>query len=485
MSNILTRKAKQRDSSEEFNRKFPHRHRSFLDRPQFTRRGFFELAAAGLTGSYLLPSLRAAAPVVNSGKQTQNSAKNVIFIHLTGAMSHVDTLDLKVTNGVTPAEFTPTMVNGVNWPVGLLPKLGSHLGDVAIVRSMSSWALVHSLAQTWNQIGRNPAAALGDIAPNVGSIVAIEKEPERKPGQVFPTFVALNAGGASGQGYLKATYAPFQVNPRAGQAIANTTNQNGQATFNTMYARLQQYDAAMRSQAPYGTALKDMDALYGQARNLMYNPVVDASFTVSSSDSLRYGNGTVASNFGNALVVAKQVLAADQGTRFIQVNFGNWDHHQNIYQTGVANALPAMAAQLDNAMGALLDDLAASGKLNETLIVMLGEFGRTPNISAAAGRDHYLIQSAFLAGGGVKGGKVIGATNSTGANLGGTITDFGWAGSNGTARAIRPEDIESTMYSAMGIDWTTIRYDDPFGRGFEYIPFAKDGAYGPIKELFT
>jgi hypothetical protein len=417
--------------------------------------------------------------VVNSGMKTQNTAKNVIFIHLTGAMSHVDTLDLKVTNGVTPAGFNPTTVNGTTWPMGLLPKIGAHLGDVGLVRAVTSHALVHSLAQTWAQVGRSPVAALGDVAPNVGSIVALEKEKERKPGQVFPPFVALNAGAASGQGYLNASYAPFQVSPRAGAAsITNTTNSSGQTTFANMYTRLGQYDGAMRSQAPYGADLKDMDALYGQARALMYNPVVDAAFTVSNADSLRYGTGTAGSGFGNALVVAKQALAADQGTRFVQVNFGSWDHHQNIY---TATVLPAMAMQLDNALGALIDDLKASGGFNETLIIMMGEFGRTPALSAAAGRDHYAIQSVFIAGGGVTGGKVIGATNATGS----AIADFGWAGSNGTARTVWAEDIEATMYSALGIDWTTIRYDDPFGRGYEYVPFAKEGQYGPIKELFT
>jgi hypothetical protein len=429
----------------------------------------------------LLPRLKAATgPVVNSGMKTQNTAKKVLFIHLTGAVSHVDTFDFKVTNGVTPASFAPNSVNGTAWPVGLLPKIGAHIGDVALVRSVTSHALVHSLAQTWAQIGRSPVAALGDIAPNVGSIVALEKEKERTAAQKFPAFVALNAGAAKGPGYLNASYAPFQVTPRTGAAsITNTTNVNGQATFATMYNRLGQIDGAMRSAAPYGSDLKDMDKLYGAARDLMYNPNVDATFNVTTADSLRYGTGGVATNFGNALVVARQALAADQGVRFVQVNFGSWDHHQNIY---AANVLPAMGAQLDNALGALLDDLVASGRLSETLIVMMGEFGRTPTISAAAGRDHYAIQSVFLAGGGVRGGKVIGATNATGS----AIAEFGWAGSGvGGARTVWAEDIEATMYSALGIDWTTIRYDDPFGRGYEYIPFAKEGNYGPIKELFT
>jgi uncharacterized protein (DUF1501 family) len=141
-----------------------------------------------------------------------------------------------------------------------------------------------------------------------------------------------------------------------------------------------------------------------------------------------------------------------------------------------------MSPALDNGLAALLDDLKGSGRLGETLVVVMGEFGRTPRISAAGGRDHYLLQSGLLAGGGVKGGKIIGVTSADGSQ----VTDFGWAGSGNTGpRYVRPEDIESTIYSALGIDWTSIRYDDPFGRGFEYVPFAKQGTYGPVNELFV
>ena len=88
---------------------------------------------------------------------------------------------------------------------------------------MQAWALVHSLAQRWTQIGRNPSAALGDIAPNIGSVVAIEKAPSRTASQVFPTFLALNSATAPGNGYFPAAYAPFKVAPVA-TGIPNTTN---------------------------------------------------------------------------------------------------------------------------------------------------------------------------------------------------------------------------------------------------------------------
>ena len=104
-------------------------------------------------------------------------------------------------------------------------------------------------------------------------------------------------------------------------------------------------------------------------------------------------------------------------------------------------------------------------------------------LNSSAGRDHFLQQFSVFAGGGVKGGgvkggKVIGKTNDTGSD----VTEFGWS----RDRYIRPEDIEATIYSALGINWrTSIRYDDPFSRGFEYVPFSEDDLYGPINELFS
>ena len=106
---------------------------------------------------------------------------------------------------------------------------------------MQSHALVHSLGQTWAQIGRNPAAALGNIAPNIGSIVAIEKDPLRQPGQVFPTFLGLNSPGGVGAGYLPAVYAPFKVTP-ATTGITYTTNPDGQTRFNGRYSLLNSMD---------------------------------------------------------------------------------------------------------------------------------------------------------------------------------------------------------------------------------------------------
>jgi hypothetical protein len=466
----------QKEKFDKFVKGHPHSHLTYFNRPYFTRRGFFEILGAGVTASYLIGKPAQAASVVTTqpGVVTQNKAKNVIFILLAGAPSHVDTFDLKVLNGTTPSNFNPTLVNGINWPMGLFPKMGAQLSDLALVRSMQAWALVHSLAQHWTQIGRNPAAALGDIAPNIGSVVAIEKYPERTLNQVFPTFLALNSASCVGNGYFPATYAPFKIVPAA-SGVPNTTNTLGQPRLDTLWSRMHTLDDPLRINSPLGQPVQDYDAFYTAAKSMTYNNAVQSAFTFSNADSARYGSNP----FGNACLVAKQALAANQGTRFILITFSSWDMHQDIYgkQNPKGNNLYTMGKPLDDGVSALMTDLKSSGLFDETMLVMAGEFGRTVGpVTPAGGRDHFVQQTAVFAGAGIKGGRAIGVTNSDGSDT----TDFGWS----RQRYVKPEDIEATIYSAMGIDWTTVRHDDPFGRGFEYVPFSEQDLYGPINELW-
>jgi hypothetical protein len=451
-------------------KKYPWTNKTFFNRPHWTRRRFFELLGAGVGGAFLAERYAKAADVTSSGVTTKNTAKNVIFILLAGAPSHTDTFDLKMVSGVTPTTFNPQTINGILFPTGLLPNLTNHINDFALIRSMQSHALVHSLAQTWTQIGRNPAAALGNIAPNIGSIVAIEKDPQRQPGQVFPAFLALNSGGGVGAGYLPAVYAPFKVVPATG-GIANTTNPEGQTTFNNRWSLVHSLDNALRVNSPYGQPMDDYNDFYAAAQGMMYNPVVSSAFSFSTADSARYGS----SGTGNACLVAMQVLKSNQGTRFIQITSNDgWDMHQNIYAAG---SLPAKAKIIDNAVSTLLSDLDANGLLSTTMVVMVGEFGRTVGpLTAAAGRDHWPQQFAFFAGGGIKGGTIVGQTNATGSDT----ADYGWS----QKRYVYPEDIEATVYSAMGIDWTTVRHDDPLGRGFEYVPTTGPFQFYPVHELW-
>ncbi len=463
-----------REKFDRFIQKYPHRHAPvFFNRPHWTRRQFFQVAGAGVTGFFLARRAAAAETVVQADVVTQNKARNVIFILLAGAPSHIDTFDFKNVSGVTPADFKPETINGITFPTGLLPKLAERLPSIAIVRSIRAWGLVHSVLQTWVQIGRNPAAALGDIAPNIGSIVAIEKDPERSPTDVLPSFLALNSAGAINQGYLSAKFAPFKVDPSAaGLANSTSTAMGGPAVLSERFQLLHALDDPLRIKSPLGRAPEDMEAFYAAARTMIDNPIIARTFSFTQADSVRYGN----TSFGDSCLVAKQALAANAGTRYIQITLGGWDMHQNIYTT--QTGLYRFGKILDDGLSALLEDLDSSGLLSETLVVAMGEFGRTVGpLTAAQGRDHHLLQFALFAGGGVTGGRAIGATDDAGA----AVAASGWSRN----REIRAEDIEATIYSALGINWTKIRFDDPFGRGFEYVPHSREDIYGPINELWT
>ena len=453
---------------EEFLKKNPHPHPRFWERPTLSRRRFFKVLGTGVTGYALYHLARplrvmGALPVTPMG-----TARNCIYILLAGAPSHTDTFDLK-EGPWTPATFNATTFGGMRFPQGLMPSIASRLSDVAIVRSVRSWAAVHSLAQTWVQIGRNPASALGGVAPNIGSVVALEKAGERTPGDILPGFISLNAGGSQvGAGYLPVTYAPFLVAPRAG-GLLNTVHPDGRERWQARMGTLHLLDDGLRQNpGAMGDLAVDMDGFYTGGSNLMYNDAVQSAFSFTTAERAVYGNTA----FGDACLIAAKVLQANLGTRFIQITSGGWDNHSNIYQV-----LPGLATTFDRGFAALLDALRAVGQLEQTLIVVSGEFGRTVGpLNGQAGRDHFLQQSVVFAGGGVHGGQVIGSTNSTG-----SVTENpGWSRN----RDVRPEDIEASIYSALGINWTTIRYDDPLGRGFEYVPFANYDYYGPISELW-
>ena len=426
------------------------------------RRVLFQSLSAAVGGYFLLPGATGTARAAAVAAR----AKNCVFVLLSGASSHVDTFDLKV-GAWTPAYFNPTRYGDVLWPQGLMPKLAEQMDSIALVRSVRAWATAHGVAQTWAQMARNPANALARLAPHVGSVVSLELAAADR---VLPAFMSLNVGNGIGEGYLKPEHAPMYVSPGGG-GLSGTAHQDGEAVFNRRYDLALQLDAELRATAKFGDATEDFVTFNAAARKLMYNPRVTQIFTFDQNQRNAYGN----TGFGNACITARNLIRANMGTRFIQITLGGWDHHVNIYAQN-AN-LQAMARQLDNGLGQLMADLRADGSLDETLIVVMGEFGRTVGpLNEQNGRDHHPQQTVLFAGAGVRGRKAIGVTNE----IGSFVTEPGWS----KDREVRAEDLGATIYQAMGIDWTTVRKDYPLGRGFEYIPGAETGEYGPINELW-
>jgi hypothetical protein len=432
----------------------------YWSKPQLGRRMFFRHAASSVAG-YLLLKGGALEKVARAGVTPKATAKNVVFIMMQGAPSHTDTFDLKSGNPF-PKTFNPTDYNGVLFPQGLMPYLADQLNSIALVRSMRAWAQVHGLMQQWVQIGRNPASPTSKISPHIGSVVALELS---KKDAVLPAFLALNGTPPAAAGFLPVADAPFIVT--AGGGLPNTTHPDGRDRFAGRNALLQTMEATA-SASELGTGPDEIAEWKQRAEALMYNSDVDRIFNLDPADRVRYGN----SNFGNACVAARNLLRADMGARFIQITFGSWDHHSNLY-----GQLVPMATQFDAGLGALFGDLQNDGSFDKTLIVAQGEFGRTVGgLNGNSGRDHYQQQAALFAGAGVRGGRAIGSTDTLGART----VDPGWS----RARDIRPEDVEATIYSALGIDWTTLRADKRFGRGYEYVPSSSQDLYGPIDELW-
>jgi hypothetical protein len=451
--------------------------------PLFGRRTFFQAAAAGLSGFFLSPLAKDVEAMslhtTVSGAKLKGTARNVIFILLNGAPSHSDLFDLKV-GAWTPADFNPTTQKGILFPQGLLPNLFNKLDRLAIVRNLRAPALVHGLQQVWAQIARNPTSQMGRVAPNIGAVVALETERERQPNQKLPGFIAINAASLVGAGYFNPRYTPFEVTAAA-TGLGNLANADGATNFNARYQMLTDLDGNMRNGAR-GFDTLAMDDFYQQSRALMYNSEVDAIFRFDNSDQQRYGN----TGFGNSAIVARNLLKANQGTRYIQLSIGGWDNHQNIYgNPGARNgAIYTPARTLDTGLANLITDLAAApgvrggSLLDETLIVAMGEFGRTVGpLTNGGGRDHFFQQFCLFAGGGIMGARTVGITDSQGRN----VIEPEWS----QGRASAAEDIAATIYSAMGIDYTTTRRDDPFQRGFDYVPFASEGVWYPILELFA
>jgi len=432
--------------------------------PKLHRRLLFRHLGSAVGGYFLIPRVTAQQ------SRVRPAVKNIVFVFLSGGISQVDTFDLKVGSW-TPRNFDPTPFRGVQFPRGLMPVLSQRLDDIVLVRSVRAWAEEHTLARQWLQIGRNPATPDARLSPHIGSVIASELAPQN-PDAPLPAYACLNAvaGSIPGEGFLPASNAPFLVSQTKGDGLAITMHPEGKGRYTRRAALL------ARLEPPDTRQVIETEASYQRsAQSLLFNSKIDAAFTIPPADQERYGR----SAFGNACAVARNLLSSKLGPRFIQINFGDWDHHGNIYAPGALDAAnpTSMARQLDSGLSNLIADLKTSGVLNDTLVLAIGEFGRTVGpLSPAQGRDHWLLQSALVAGGGIRGGRAMGSTDDTG----GRMRESGWR----LDREIRHEDLEATLYWALGIDWTKAIVNPALGGRFLYVPGSDRQEYAPVQDLW-
>ena len=435
-----------------------------------TRREAFKVGAAAVSAYWFLPLIEPTNVYAQSKVSPRGSARFVIFVMLEGGQSQVDTWDLKEAKW-TPQNFDIREIEpGVKWPVSLFPQLVKQRERFSLVRSMEAWDSVHFRAQYYVQSAHMMNPALQKELPPIGSVVAYEYATRRQATDTLPGYVAVNVtqsqAGLLGSGFLPATHTPFHIDTTSGIG-ALAMDDGGRQKLLRRWELLKNFDERLRNDSSLAAkAFRDYHNHYEGAVSMMSDARASQVFQIDPSDHDRYGKSQV----GDGCVLARNLVEADAGTHFVMVNHRDWDHHNRIYNEGNHYK---NCREIDTALSSLLDDLAARKRkdgtslLDETVVICFGEFGRTPgDLTPNRGRDHYQYAlTGLFAGGGIKGGRVIGKTDELGAK----VIEPAW----NAKRSVYMEDVATTIYSALGLDWTKAIETTPSGRAFHYIePFA-------------
>jgi hypothetical protein len=417
-----------------------------------SRRDFLKVGALGLGGLMLPDLLRARAAAAAAGAPTKNTA--VVWLWLGGGPSHIETFDPKMS---APAEFRstvgalPTNVPGIEIG-GVFPKLARLADKLALVRSFAHSNSGHGGGTHWVMTGYNfPPAdnGQGQIKPGFGSILARYRGPNNSA-TGLPTYVRLGATLGDGPAWLGPAYAPFDTGGNA------QSNMNLKVTLDRLSDRrslLTEFDRIDRHVDQSGL-MQGLDSFETQAFDLILSRARE-TFDVNREDPRtrdHYGPG-----LGQQLLMARRLCEAGAG--FVTLHFGGWDMHGQVAQ-GMKNLGP----QVDHAVAAFLADCAARGLDRDVLLVITGEFGRTPRINGGAGRDHWApLSTLALAGGGLKMGQVIGES-----------TDKAEVPKS---TPISPQDLMATVFHVLGMP-PDLHYKDQTGRPVPMIDGGK-----PIAEL--
>jgi uncharacterized protein (DUF1501 family) len=315
----------------------------------------------------------------------------------------------------------------------------------------------------------------------------MELEARRRSEDTFPTYMSFNLDkafpGALSTGFLPPQFSVVDINPESavkGMAL----DQKAIELLEERWRLLSQLrDVARPRVASYGREMSSYENFYDTAHKLLSDERWPAAFKVADGDRQRYGNTA----FGISAVLARNVLSQDAGTHYIHICHPGWDHHVQIWDRQAKSNHYVLCSEFDPAFASLLEDLASTRSkthpektvLDETLVVAMGEFGRTPGpLNNMAGRDHYnRCFPALFAGAGVKGGSILGKTNAEGAKC----LETGW----NQQEQPRIENIVATMFSSLGIDWTKEVRNTPSGRTYVYVdPLGATGII-PTDEIST
>jgi len=443
-----------------------------MNRRQVLKWGSLALTAAW-SGEVLSPlKVRASAKVNPRG-----TARNCILIEMGGAISQADCWDFKETR-YTPKDLdVQKLTSDIYLSKTLFPRAPEYIDRVAFVRSMRANEMIHFIGQYHTQTGRALNVAIAREIPALGSVIAYELESRRRESDTFPTYISTyltrSANGGIGCGFLPTRTTGLDLDPTTVLDSFGESSATLNATLERRWSLLQEFEnvvAAGRSRM--GKQAVDYRTFYADARRIESDHRWPGVFRVTNEEKERYGND----EYGLGLVLARNLLKADGGTRFIHVYDGNrWDQHSFIFDRTKRVNHYVNCERFDKGFANLIKDLSSlpgsvQGKtlLDETLIIATSEFGRTPAMNAVAGRDHYRESyTSLFAGGGVKGGRAIGATNGDASK----VVETGW---NHREQPFM-DNTTATIYSALGIDWGKRVDSTPSGRGYEYVQTAPVG----------
>jgi uncharacterized protein (DUF1501 family) len=426
------------------------------------------LGAAGLVLGHHL-SLRALAATPS----TKAKAKSVIQIWMWGGPSHLDTWDPKPEAGNDYCgplnKPIATNVDGIRI-CELMPQLAKHADKYAIIRSMTHGNNGHETASYMVQTAR--AAGGREVFPSVGAVVSLFKGAQAGYKGLIPPYIVLTEpqGRFSEAGFLGGRYKPFATGGDPGQArfavegvVAPGISDERQRERRELLHQLDTLKQAM----PADAQLAASEQCEKQAYDLILGDAGKVFDLSQEKDELRerYGRNT----FGQSCLVARRLV--ERGVPYVTINYkGGWDTHKQNFQV-MRRRLPEM----DKGMATLLQDLAEHGLLDSTIVWWTGEFGRTPKVQWEApwngGRGHHgQVFSAVVAGGGFKGGQVVGASDAKGEAV--------------KERPVYPCDVIGSMYELLGID-PEAKLPHPQGLAVSATPSAADKAPtgGRLKEI--
>jgi uncharacterized protein (DUF1501 family) len=424
------------------------------------RRDFLKAGVIGGTGLTLANYMKFAAAGEVASKAKANAA---IFINLTGGPSHMDSFDLKPDS---PSEYRgefnpiPTSVPGIEISEHL-PKLAANMHLFTILRGVTHTLGAHELGTEYVNAGNRPLPSLE--YPGYSAIVTKELGGN---GNIPPNVAIPNSRQKTG--YLGVQYAPLNTGatPKPGEMFSvRGLKLSGGLTIESVEKRqalLQDLDKTFKGFEETNQLVKGLDKFGQQAHAMITSPKSRVAFDISK-ESPSFQKLFGESSFDQSCLLASRLVEA--GTRFVTIELGGWDTHQDNWNRLKSRNLPT----LDSGLSGLLQGLDLKGLLETTTVFVTGEFGRTPKINSrgpAVGRDHYpRCMFMLMAGGGVKNGQVIGKSNSDA-----TLPD---------SKGFSPDDVAASLFHTLGISHTKEYYTDT-GRP---IMIVRDGHV--IPELFA